>query len=68
MNMNDPQVGDPLPFIPSAFVRYAQEDSRMVKNVPIKLNGRVVYVNREHRYYVVQAQCNGAVLNEAFKF
>lgn len=57
-----PKVGDTLRFAPSAFADY---DDR---GIPYELDGTVVYVNEEHRYYTVEAKCHRWTLKESFKY
>ena len=58
--MRAPKIGDTINFWPDAFVRLAGQ-----KNI---MRGRIVYVNRPHRYYTVEAQVFGVTLRESFKF
>lgn len=70
MNFADPyeprdarhNVGDPVRFVPKAFSRIES------CAVPTMLSGRVIYVNESHRYYTVEAECNGVPFRESFKF
>lgn len=70
MNFADPYrgrdarkaVGDAVVFTPSAFIRFSRGEA------PLRLNGRVVYVNDAHRYYTVEAPCNGHRIRESFIF
>ena len=61
------RVGDSYDWIPSAFLTLIQSGIRP-KACMRALRGRVVYVNRAHRYYTVAADCNGYTLRESFKF
>lgn len=38
------------------------------REVPRFFYGRVTYINRAHRWYMVEADIGGAVLHECFKF
>lgn len=55
-------VGDAVSFIPAAFINFENA------TVALRLNGRVVYVNNAHRYYTVEAPCNGHRIRESFIF
>lgn len=55
-------VGDAVSFIPAAFIRYHDAETAL------RLNGRVVYVNEAHRFYTVEAACNGYKIRESFIF
>lgn len=38
------------------------------KEIPRYYNGRIIYVNYAHRWYLVEADLDGTVLRESFKF
>lgn len=57
-----PEIGDPIVFVPYAFVEH--QDAR----VSDRINARIIYVNRAHRYYLAEGPCNEGRLREAFKF
>ncbi len=59
------KVGDPVLFAPYAFIHPAE--TRM-QEIVYALDGRVIYVNEAHRYYVAEAACNGYMIRESFKF
>lgn len=56
------KLGAKVTFIPEAFTRIENAD------IPVKITGRIVYINREHRYFRVKAKVNGYALHECFKF
>ncbi len=63
-----PYVGEPYSWKPCAYEGiYGAQDLRSARGTD-KLNGRVVYVNREHRYFTAEAQIFGYKLRESFKF
>lgn len=70
MNFSDPyrardarkEVGDAVSFIPAAFIRYRDAETAL------RLSGRVVYINAAHRFYTVEADCNGYKIRESFIF
>lgn len=55
-------IGDAVVFTPTAFIHFERIEA------PTRLSGRVVYVNAAHRYYTVEAPCNGYVIRESFIF
>jgi len=61
------QVGDPYSWIPDAFTNHS-EDSSGVLGAVVRLNGRVVQVHEEHRWFRVEATFPGGTLRECFKF
>lgn len=56
------KLGAKVTFIPDAFTRIENAD------IPVEITGRIVYINREHRYFRVEAEVNGYLLHECFKF
>lgn len=56
------KLGAWVTFIPDAFTRIENAD------IPVEITGRIVYINREHRYFRVEAEVNGYLLHECFKF
>lgn len=56
------KLGAKVTFIPEAFTRIENAD------IPVKITGRIVYINHEHRYFRVEAEVNGYALHECFKF
>lgn len=55
-------LGAKITFIPEAFTRIENAD------IPVEITGRIVYINREHRCFRVEAEVNGYLLHECFKF
>lgn len=55
-------LGAKMTFIPEAFTRIENAD------IPVEITGLIVYINREHRYFRVEAEVNGYLLHECFKF
>lgn len=55
-------LGAKVTFIPEAFTRIENTD------IPVEIIGRIVYINRDHRYFRVEAEVNGYLLHECFKF
>lgn len=56
------EIGEPVSWVPSCFT--LGEFAGAVK----RLNGRVTYVNAEHRWYLAEAECFGYTIREGFKF
>lgn len=55
-------IGDHVSFTPTAFINY---DDAVTK---LRLDGCVIYVNEAHGFYVVEAECYGYRIREAFLF
>ena len=55
-----PQMGDRIRFWPDAFVR--------LEGQPNILWGKIIYINRLHRYYTVEAEVSGVTIRESFRF
>ena len=55
-------IGMPYSFRPTAFAA-AEHDG--LRTAPV-LHGKVVYINREHGYFVAEAEVNGYTLRESF--
>lgn len=62
-----PEVGAPYCWKPAAFSDHSDAVAGIL-GVTVRLNGRVVYVNEEHRFFRVEARFPGGVLRECFKF
>lgn len=64
-----PELGEKIRFRPAAFVAEAtREDQRSVFDMPRVVTGKIVYINKPHRWYDVAYECNGVRLREGFKF
>lgn len=59
-------IGDTYSWIPTSFE--GGNGVSGIKGRSITLHGRIVYINEEHRYFMVEANCNGYALRESFKF
>lgn len=48
----------------------SQERGRLAdgRELPLFYDGRIVYINAAHRWYLVEADIGGAVIREGFKF
>lgn len=66
MNAHDPHVGDKLTFKPSCFMQAVDENQSL--GITRSVQGTVVYVNAEHRFYTAEGHCNGYILRESYKF
>lgn len=58
-------VGDKVSFSPSCFTQ-ALNCCYLLTN--LSLHGQVVYVNKAHRYYTAEAECNGHTIRESYKY
>lgn len=56
------EIGEPVSWVPSCFTLGDFPGATQ------KVNGRVTYINSEHRWYLAEAPCNGRVIREGFKF
>lgn len=56
------RVGDPVSWVPKVFF------DGYFPGALKAVHGVVIYVNAAHRYYVAEADCNGTLLREGFKF
>lgn len=69
--MNNPEcpveLGEHLSFLPTSFTAYGEIAKRMM-GAETRLRGTVVEINREHRWYRVEAEYAGGLLHECFKF
>lgn len=65
--MNEPEIGAPVSWIPAAFTSHG-DDSAGILGVTVRVNGRIVYINREHRWYRAEARFAGGVIRECFKY
>ena len=57
-------LGEPVTFSPATFTQFERETLRDAT----QLTGRGCYINEDHRYYTVEAPCNGYMIRESFKF
>lgn len=57
-----PRIGDRFTFMPDAFSQHEDPGKRD------RINGRVIYVNEEHRYFTVAGEINGIAIRESFKW
>lgn len=65
----EPKVGDPVQFAMTAFIKPdGVGEDLYAGQMPYWLDGSVVYVNREHRYFVAEAVLFGHKLRETFKY
>lgn len=58
--MKEPQIGDTIQARPFGL--------ELWKDSPRVYTGKIIYVNRRHRYYTVQFQLAGGVIRESYKF
>ena len=63
----NPEVGAPYRWTPSAFTEHNSGVAGML-GASVRVSGRIVYVDLEHRYFRAEAACEGGVLHECFKF
>ena len=61
------EVGDSWSWIPSAFTEFSGAAGTLL-GAAGELHGVVIQVNREHRWFRVEARCPGGTIRETFKF
>lgn len=59
-------IGQKVKWHPSAFIR--ARDSGAPESIITELTGEIAYINAEHRYYMIEAQCHGYTIRECFKY
>ncbi|MBR2582395.1 MAG: hypothetical protein IKO83_01525 [Oscillospiraceae bacterium] len=62
-----PEVGEPICWTPAAFT-HNTDNSAGVLGLTVRVSGRIVYVNAEHRWYRAEATFPGGTIREGFKF
>ncbi len=62
-----PEIGDPWSWTPSAFAQYKEAPLDAFKGAG-HVNGRVIYVNREHGWFRAEASFPGGTIRECFHF
>ena len=68
------QLGEAFTFVPHAFTgeqaprpdRDAKADRGQI--MPRRVTGRIAYINRAHRFFMVTVEVCGHTLRECFKF
>lgn len=61
-------IGEPWSWTPCAYeVQYGEQDSRSIREKNC-VTGKIVYINRAHRYFIAEAEVYGYKLREGFKF
>lgn len=66
--MQELQIGARYRFTPSAFVGESAGHIPGKPDIPRAVNGRIVYINRTHRFFDVAFEVNGVKLRESIKF
>ena len=59
-------IGAPYRFKPAAFS--GEKDCGIPTSRVVEVTGRIVYINRPHRYFVVEYKVYDYTLRECFKF
>lgn len=62
-----PEVGDPICWTPTAFT-HNSASTEYILGSTVRVSGRIVYVNEEHRYCRAEASFPGGTIRECFKF
>ena len=67
--MNCPvKIGEKVSFIPEGFADGPIVTGPGGEKLSSRVTGRVIFVNEQHRYYLVEARVNGSRICESFKF
>ena len=66
--MENIQIGQKMTFIPTGFITDTGGAMFRFGNVPTRVTGTVVGINRKHHWYRAQFEVNGVTLHECFKF
>lgn len=67
--MQEPHIGDPYRFVPSSFEgESAGTGPEWKRAMPRAVTGRIVYINRAHRFFTVAFTVHGVELKESIKF
>lgn len=67
--MADIQLGASYSFVPEAFIDiHTPSRPSKQKEIPQKVTGRVICINRAHRFFVAAFEVNGCALSDSFKF
>ena len=67
--MEVPELGMTYSFVPSGFIgESGNPPGPGGTRAPSRVNGRVTFVHREHRWFQVTYEVHGKQLKECFKF
>ncbi|MBR2934885.1 MAG: hypothetical protein IKB79_04840 [Oscillospiraceae bacterium] len=67
--MEEPKLGMTYSFVPTAFIgEHGNPPGPGGTRAPSRVNGRVTYINRPHRWFQVPYEVHGNQLKECFKF
>lgn len=61
------KVGDTYSWTPDGFIN-ERSGSIAGKELPRVVHGRIVFINRAHRFFLAAAELNGHTIRECFKF
>lgn len=61
------RIGDAYAWTPECFIG-ERGGTLGGKPVARKAHGRIVYINQKHRFFMAEAELNGRVIRECFKF
>lgn len=62
------KLGDQKSFVPSAFADGPIVTGRKGETLSRRVTGQVIFINEEHRYYLLEAKVNGFRFCESFKY
>ena len=61
-----PEVGDPYSWTPACFINHLPEEAARL-GATVRVNGRVIYVNRAHGWFRAEATYAGGTIRECFR-
>lgn len=65
--IDTPELGAPYCWTPFAFTEHNSGVAGML-GAAVRVSGRIVYINAEHRFFRVEGRCEGGTIRECFKF
>lgn len=57
------KIGEPYTFTPDAFVGELATDGERILH---QVEGRIVYIHSQHRFFTAEGQVNGHTIRESF--
>ena len=63
-----PYIGQPIAWTPCAYCNLDGKENPKSTRERNKVRGRIVWINEEHHFFLVEAQVFGYTMRECFKF
>lgn len=63
-----PYIGQPIAWTPCAYCNLDGEENLKSTRDRGKVSGKIVWINHEHRFFLVEAKVYGYTIRESFKF